>query len=425
MQSTTESVPSLERENFHHLVKDIGWYGLALPATTHFLSAFAIRLGASAFHLGLMASIPALIVLISAGLSSWWAQRYPDSVHALYWPAVGQRLAFLLPALTPFMPIAWRPYWLVAAIAIPALPQGISTVLFLVMIRESVEKSRITVLLSRRALALNVGVGISALTLGFWLKKAPFPYNYQLMYMGAFLLALVSLWHVKQTKVLFRSPAPEVTGSKESVWKSAGFRKAAMIAGLAHVTFFSVVAMTPLFLMKKLGADESFLAFYAIGELTAGAIVSFYIARIVKLFGNRTAIAIGLMGTGIAAAINAMSPSLPFTLIGAAMTGASWTIAGNGTFGFFSENTPAENMTRYTRVYTQTLFAAMFIGPMIGSNLVQLAHVDLASVLFFGAALRFMGGALIQADFNLNFRHLRLPFAHTPLNSDFRHSGQD
>ncbi|KAB2856956.1 MAG: hypothetical protein F9K46_13545, partial [Anaerolineae bacterium] len=73
MQRTSESGPSVERENFNHLVQDIGWFGLALPATTHFLSAFAIRLGASASLLGLMAAIPALIVLISAGLAGRWA----------------------------------------------------------------------------------------------------------------------------------------------------------------------------------------------------------------------------------------------------------------------------------------------------------------------------------------------------------------
>ncbi len=423
MSPTTESVPSLERENFNHLVQDIGWFGLALPATTHFLSAFAIRLGASAFQLGLMAAIPSLILLISAGLAGWWGRKFPDSIRALYWPAIGHRVSFLLPALAPFMPAEWRPYWLVAAIALPALPQGIATVLFLVMIRESVATSRITVLLSRRALSLNVGVGISALALGFWLDNAPFPYNYQAMYMGAFLLTMVSLWHVKQTKVLFHAPTPEPTTRKENVWKASGFRRSAMVVGISHVTFFSIVAMTPLFLMKKLGADESFLAFYALAELTAGATVSFYIIRIVKLFGNQTAVAIGMMGTGIAAAINAFSPSLPFTLIGAALTGASWTLAGNGTFGFFSENTSPENLTRYTTPYTQTLFAAMFIGPLIGSNLVAMVHIDLASVLLFGAALRFMAGAMIQSDFNLN--HWHLPFSHARLHSDFRNSGQD
>lgn len=425
MSPTTESVPSLERENFNHLVQDIGWYGLALPATTHFLSAFAIRLGASAFQLGLMAAIPSLIVLISAGLAGWWGRKYPDSIQALYWPALGQRFAFLLPALTPFMPADVRPYWLVASIAIPALPQGVATVLFLVMIRESVEKNRLTVLLSRRALSLNVGVGISALTLGFWLDNAPFPYNYQVMYMGAFLLTMVSLWHVKQTKVLYHSPAPESNAKQESVWKSANFRKAATLGGLTHVTFFSIVAMTPMFLMKKLGADESFLAFYALSELSAAATMSFYITRIVKLFGSRSSVALGMMGTGIAAAINAMSPSLGFTLIGGALSGASWTLAGNASFGFFSENTPLEDATRYTRVYTQMLFAAMFAGPLIGSNLVAMVHVDLASVLLFGAALRFMAGAIIQSDFKLNLRHWHMPFSQARLHSDFRNSGQD
>ena len=44
-------------------------------------------------------------------------------------------------------------------------------------------------------LALNLAVGIGALTFGIWLEKAPFPLNYQVMFMLAFLFALASLWH--------------------------------------------------------------------------------------------------------------------------------------------------------------------------------------------------------------------------------------
>ena len=34
-----------ERANFHHLVMEVAWFGLALATTSRFLSVFAIRLG--------------------------------------------------------------------------------------------------------------------------------------------------------------------------------------------------------------------------------------------------------------------------------------------------------------------------------------------------------------------------------------------
>src|SRR3954468_24779034 len=109
-QTQTEKI---ERANFNHLVGDIAWYGLPLAATTRFLSVYAIRLGAGAMELGLISALPALIVVITVSLGGWWTRRYPTAVQSLFWPALGQRLAFLLPFFAPFLPLQWQPLWLV------------------------------------------------------------------------------------------------------------------------------------------------------------------------------------------------------------------------------------------------------------------------------------------------------------------------
>src|SRR5690606_10165919 len=84
MRTTPSDV--VERSNFNHLVMDIAWFGLALAATSRFLSVYAIRLGGTPADLGWLTSFPALLLLISATFSGWWQQHFPNAVKAVFLP---------------------------------------------------------------------------------------------------------------------------------------------------------------------------------------------------------------------------------------------------------------------------------------------------------------------------------------------------
>ncbi len=109
---------------------DIAWFGLAMAATSRFLSVFAIRLGADANDLGLMSSLPNLVLIVSSGMAVWWRLRYETSQRALTLPGVGFRMVFLLPALTPSMPEPLQIPWLILSVTLPAVPQGIAGAVF-------------------------------------------------------------------------------------------------------------------------------------------------------------------------------------------------------------------------------------------------------------------------------------------------------
>jgi MFS family permease len=174
---------------------------------------------------------------------------------------------------------------------------------------------------------------------------------------------------------------------------SSGFQKVGFIAVLTHLAFFATVPLLPLFLVENLGAAEGFIAIFALCELAGGAIVSFIMPRLSKAIGNRWMIGVAMIGTSMAAILVALSPNLYWTLIPAFISGASWTLVGNGLFGYFSDNSPQEGATRYSTAYTQTIFLAMFIAPHIGSIL-EGSGIGLFAVLMAGGILRFTAGFL-------------------------------
>ncbi|MEZ4669063.1 MAG: hypothetical protein R3E39_14245 [Anaerolineae bacterium] len=188
--------------NFQHFVTEIAWFGLAFPAMDRFREVFAIRLGMDASQLIWMASLPALILLVTSSLAEHWLRRYNEPLQAIFWPGIGFRLAFLLPALTSFMPAQLQIPWLFLAVGLPAAAQGIAAVGFIVMLREAVPEKEIARLHSRRLLALNLTVSVSGLAIGLWLDKVPFPINYQIMFAAAFIFSMVSWVYVNKVRAL-------------------------------------------------------------------------------------------------------------------------------------------------------------------------------------------------------------------------------
>ncbi len=200
---TTDPRPPAPHENanFRHLIWDVVWFGLAAQAIWRFLGVYAVRINMTPIELGLLSSLPSVAFMVAASLSTWWRRKYRDSVRAMFWPTLLARLKFLLPAFTPFFPSEWQPFWLITTAALTALPDGVASTIFVVLLREAVHIDRLATLVSRRNIALNVGLAISALALGFWLKEAPFPANYQVMFGVSFVFVLLSQREVMRVRV--------------------------------------------------------------------------------------------------------------------------------------------------------------------------------------------------------------------------------
>ncbi|MBL8131685.1 MAG: MFS transporter [Anaerolineae bacterium] len=403
MSAPVVELEQTEHRNYTHLVYDIAWFGLALAATSRFLSVYAIRLGATPVDLGWIASLPALVLMISASFGSRWLRRFKNTHDAMLLPGFGFRLLFLLPVFAPFMPPDIQPLWLIASVTLPAIPQGIAGVVFIIAMRNSIFDNHIPALLGRRALALNAAIGVGALGFGLLLEQVVFPTNYQLMFLTAFAFALVSMWHVNRLHILTEPQHTPAASSGEaasepqstSAWRNRKFRRVAFVTAVIHLAFFAIVPITPLYLVDRLGADEGFMALFGMLELLSGAIVSLVAPRLIRRIGAEKLIALAMGGTALAALAIAAAPSLPFTLIAAFLSGGSWTAAASvGLWSLYMERTPSEQPAKYSTAFHQAVGISVFIGPMVGSLLAS-HGVNLLLIILLGAVLRIIAAALI------------------------------
>jgi MFS family permease len=342
---------------------------------------------------------------MSASLGAWWARRYSNPVRSLFLPGLFMRFLFLLPAFAPLLPLRWQPIWLIFSISLPALTQGPASVSFFVIMRGAVKPEQMTRLLSYRQLAVNLTVAAGALVFGVWLEQAPFPLNYQIMFLVAFGFSLISLYHCVSIRVpdVRRAPLPAApthapVNHEPSPWRTPNFQKVAFIAGTIHLAYVLITPVLPLYLVKHMGADEGYMALFGMIELAAGAIAAIIAPRLSRRLGNRPMIALGIAGTALNAIIIALAPNLYVALIAAVFSGCWTAAAGVSMMSLFVENAPEGDMTKYSTAYNQVIGLAMFTSPMIGSLLAS-SGINLIAIILFGAALRLFAAPLV--DFSL------------------------
>jgi len=342
-----------QEPNVYHLVMDIAWFGLALATTTRFLSVYAIHLGATASHLTWLTALPAMMLLFSSMFSGWWRAHHRNTQKAMFLPAIGFRLSFFLLALTPLLPPSWQPMWLILSVTLTAIPQGISGVIFLGLMRESITTERWTLLNSRRHMAMNATIAVGALGAGLWLEHVAFPLNYQMMFFGAFVATLISLWHVTRVKPIYDTPTQRTTVINRQLWASPQVKRMLFMVLLTHIPFFMAYPLVPLQLVEGFHAEESFIALFGLVELVGGIVIAGCASDWIRHRGQQTTMAVAMMITGLALAIIALAPVIWLTLPAAFLLGGAWTLVGIGIMGLISDNVPTEQALSYSMIFMQ------------------------------------------------------------------------
>lgn len=390
----------IQRANTYHLIMDIGWFGFATATTSRFLSVYAIRLGGTPMQVAWLTALPAIVLLITSIFGGWWRSRYADTTKALTLPALGFRFSFLMLAFTPYFPVDFQAIWLIIAVTLPAIPQGVAGVVFLVMMREAVDTATVTRVVGWRTIALNIGVATGAVLCGLWLEHTPFPQNYQMMFLVAFIATLVSWWHCLHVRPQVHFPTQKMT-ALWSVWRSPRLWDAALTVGIAYIAFFALLPLVPFFLIKERGMTEGFIAAFGLMELGGGALSAGFAGRFINLYGDRRVASIGMALTAIPTLLIALVSHSVVILIAAFMLGATWTMVTVTLFSVFTKAGPDEQATEYATVYNQTIGLATFIGPLLGSALAE-SGVTLTLLLIGGAILRIITSWLIATPINIS-----------------------
>ena len=370
MQSIT---PSIERANTRHLYWDMFWMCAAFAVDWYFLQVFAIRMNATPLQIGLLVSLRAAFLVVGSTLANYWRHRYKNPIPAMVLPIIAYRALLYLPVVfVVYLPLAQRVDMLVFLVALSSIPTGISQGIFLGMMRYAVHQDNLASLVARRSILMNAGILVWVLGIGQFLEHVPFPLNYQISFGVAFLVSLLSLWHIWRIKCPDRVEAASESsdGLTLNVWKNSAFVRFAVILVAINASVFISAPLIPLQLVRALNASDAWISAFGVFEMGAGALLMMRMSWLIARFGTAKLIVVTTFMTAFHTLILGMTTTLPPYLIGVLLFGAGWYAVNVLLYNWLVEIVPHEDFPHYAAAYQLLINISLFVGPLLGTFLV-------------------------------------------------------
>ena len=391
---------TVEERNAWNLYLDTAWYGVLRGISATFLSVFAVRLGASTTVVGLLASLPALVnifwLIPAARIVEGRGHRLP----LIVWTGFFERTRCLLIALAPLMG-GYSPHALVAIVALTTFPEAMASVAFTSALADLVPVEKRARVVSLRNVLVSLTSTMAVFMGGRFLDLVPFPLNYQLLFVAAFLTSLVSLRYVSRLEIrdeavrARRRPRELLTlrvrRFLETLWGRADFVRFSVAAFLFHWGLHLPAALYPIYRVRYLGLSDSWIGLLATVQ-SAVTIVAYLIwGRIMARRGNRPILVACSLGMMLFPVLTGLStrpePLLVVSFIGG-VAGAGFDL---GLFNTLLEVCPRERRPSYVAIYTTLINVTAFLGPMAGTVLAK--QLGIRAAFFLAGALRLLGGS--------------------------------
>lgn len=269
--------------NFRNVQIDAIGVGLA-SAAAPFLSVFLTRLGATPLQVGLLITMPALTGLLLSIPLGQFLQRQKNIIPWFSMARLLQLSGYALTGIITFFVPEWAAVLGILGIwALVTIPQAILNISFSVVMNSVAGPSGRYELMTHRWSILGFTTSVTALAVGQFLDRLPFPLNYQIMFIALSIGGLISyafssrlrLPNVQNTESLpGRSLKEQMREYISLIWSEKPF-----VTFVTHRFVFMTGAtlsapLFPLYFVRVLNAPDSWIA--AINTASTGILIFGY-----------------------------------------------------------------------------------------------------------------------------------------------------
>ena len=372
-----------------------------------FNAPYALRLGASNAEIGLLSSLPALIALLVTIPAGRIFSGVRDRVRWLSWMLLLCRIGYFLAVFVPFLPGPNKGLVLVGIIMLLTLPASFFNVGWYALLPEVIpERRRASVFASRNILLSGIGT-VCIFAAGWWLKKIPFPINYQLMYLFGFVTAVVEVYHISRLREAGPGSGAQA-GTARRPPGLAEMRQAIRKMPADHPDFWRIVVNTlahgtglwlvaPLYVLyyvRGLNADEGWLGLNGtVATLTP--ILGYYVwQRVIARRGENQVLRWTISLLGLYPLLIGLSGSLRLILVWTALYGLLAPGMALSHFSMLLKVCPPDQRSVYMGVFITVSNLGAFLMPLLGIALAE--RLGLGPTLVLGGALCLLGSSLFR-----------------------------
>ena len=171
------------------------------------------------------------------------------------------------------------------------------------------------------------------------------------------------------------------------------FRKVLLLVAAMHLALYLAVPLFPLYLVNEIQLNDQFIGLGNSIFYIALFLASARLDAVTRRFGNRRAMALGIVIISLYPAILSQANGPALYLVASIMGGAGWALAGGAVGNYVLEKTPDDSRPSYLAWYNMSLQAGILLGALIAPALAGWWGLTIG--LLFAAVCRFLIGAAI------------------------------
>lgn len=399
-----DTLPPLTPEqarNVRLLYWEMALQGIVAAGATAYLSVFAVRLGASAFLVGLLNSLPALLLVVSAVPAGRYVAGQSNLKRVVVRSCTAFRASYLIIALVPWLFPSWAGAAIVLIWSLAAIPTNLVEVSVTATLAEAVPPARRAQIISTRFAIHAVVAALTLPLIGRLLDTLPFPINYQIVFLGGFAAAMLGTWvlsrlHIPEQVVQRERQrhVPTLHRLREGIAELRRHRAFALY--LLSITVFRVGLAMPRPLWSLLWVNELHLSD---GDISLAATVVYVFSiigyflwgQVAGRYGHGGVLIAATLGLGMYPLISSLARGLPTILVASCFGGfftSAYTLC---TLNVLLALAPPEQRANYAALNAVSLNVTTLVGPMLGSGLTE--WLGIRTALMIAAVGRFLGGA--------------------------------
>lgn len=295
---------------------------LAASIFQPFTGIFAINLGASNTQIALLSSLPALMSLVSMIPGALFLRRFSQKKRITAGLFLGNRVFMLFVALVPLFSRDARAAWLVVLIGLMNLPGAVANIAWQSLMGDMFLPSERGDVFARRN-QWSTLVGFAPTILAGWLLDIiRFPIGYQIMFAGAFILALAEvavfmrlhedgLPAVPDESPMAALPARRrIAAELDTILSSHLYLRYNLCSFLFHFGWQMGWPLFTIYQVKYLGANNTWTAWFSVTSGIASFATYRWWGRYADRVGNMRGLVFATLGMAINPVFYAVSNKL-------------------------------------------------------------------------------------------------------------------
>ena len=388
--------------NAWYLVLELFWASILGSAAT-FNAAFAIRLGADNFQVGLLTSIPALMAVLVSIPAGAILQKRAKRTPWIYGSLMLHRVGYLLVALAPFLPLDGpvRGLLVVLLLVLFAAPAHFFNVGWIAMLGEAIPESRRAAVFTARNITNQVTVSVVVFLAGQWLSNVAFPINYQSMFLFGFITSVISMGYLLkleipdsicppvEPKAKRNSALDFLRETRDAVRSQPAFARITINTMLHGFGVWMAAPLYTLYFVRQLDAPDSWLGLN--GTIASiGTIIGYNLWRwLLNRWGEPVSLKRTIVLAGVYPVLVGLTPSLPLILGYGVLNGLIVPGINLSHFNTLLRATPADARPRFTSIYVTMMNIGAFVSPLISVAIAN--KIGLAPMLVIAGVLSIVG----------------------------------